>query len=360
MNRRSAIASFIAAVALGGCLAPVAQATYDPVASGATKLTLDKSFLALLKENGVRVAATASARLKAGTVTFPVSGGKFDPAAGRGTAEHEGSLLFQAGARRVPVRSWLLRTSQRHAPFSVKVGGGQLKLAEAPRVVVSRRGFGSAVRVRLLRLSAKVATRLDKKLRLRGVFEAGQPLGSSITEVNPLTVALKGRGRVGLDLAPSFVAKLQSLFVAVNPIFPAEHPGPFTLPIFGGAVSTDAVVGQLATSGALEFLQLGGGQVFWREPSLDFGAQSLDAEAEVDPSPPYGGKLGSVSIAALSPGSSSADPQARTVSISSAGLALDAQMASLFNEAFAKPLGKEDIFLAGETVGALNFTAKGE
>lgn len=357
MRRATAL---IVAVAFTVICVPVAQATYNPLASGATKLTLDKTFLALLKRNHVKLAATDGARLRTGTVTFPVSGGKFDPTDGRGTVEHQGTLLLQAGPRRIPIRSFLLKTTQRHAPFSVKVGGGQLKLAQAESLDVGRRGFGSVIRVGTMTLSAKVATRLGKKLRLRGVFKPGQPLGSSATEVDPLTVALQGSGRVGLELDPGFVSKLQSLFVAVNPIFPAEHPGPFTLPIFDGAVSTDASTGRLATQGALEFLQLGGGQVFWREPGLDFDSASFAAEAEVDPSPPYGGKLGPIPIATLGHGAVSADPTARSISVSGAALALGAPMAATFNEVFAKPQGKEGIFVAGETVGTLSFDAEGE
>ena len=43
-------------------LAPAAQASYDPIASGTTKLALDKGFLASLKKVGVTVTAKASAK----------------------------------------------------------------------------------------------------------------------------------------------------------------------------------------------------------------------------------------------------------------------------------------------------------
>jgi hypothetical protein len=51
---------------------------------------------------------------------------------------------------------------------------------------------------------------------------------------------------------PAFVNKLNSLFVAVNPIFPAEHPGSFDLPIFGGTISPDGSLGRVETKGSLE------------------------------------------------------------------------------------------------------------
>lgn len=354
------LAGLIGVFVLTALVVPQARATYNPIAGGATKVKLDRSFLGLLEQNGVKLSAAGGARLTAGTVTFPISAGKLDPVASRGTVEHDGTLVFRAGTRRIALRALLLKTTRPHAPLSVKVGGGQLKLAQTKGIAVVRRGFGSEIRIKALQLSSKVATRLGKKLGLRGVFEPGQPLGSSVTRAIPSTIAVEGKGRVDLDLDPGFVAKLQSLFVAVNPIFPAEHPGSFTLPIFGGTLAPDASEGRVATQGALEFLQLGGGQVFWREPELEFGSSSLVAEVEVDPSPPYGGKLGPLTIGSLTSGSVSAKPATRTISQVGVMLSLDAVTAATFNEVFAKPQGKDGVFVAGETAGTLGFTAQGE
>jgi hypothetical protein len=353
---RAAVASALALLALL-LLAPAAGATYNPIGSGTTKIRLDKGFLRLMAGAGVKLSARAPAQLKAGVLRFPASGGKFDPTDSKGTVEHEGALLFVAGGRRLPLKALQLKTTQMHAPFSVKVGGGQLKLAQAKRLAVSRHGFDSEIKVSDLRLSAKVAGRLGKKLALRGLFKPGLLLGSSVTKVAPVTVAMQQSGKISLTVASGFAAKLQSLFVAVNPIFPAEHPGPFTLPIFEGTLAPDASSGRLATQGSLEFLQLGGGQVFWHEPSLDFGAGSVSAEAEIDPSPPYGGKVGSVPIATLAAGAISNDPGARTITDAGAPLGLGAAAAALFNQAFAE--GKE-VFTPGEALGALSFTVEGE
>jgi hypothetical protein len=343
-------------------LAPGAQATYEPLGSGATRLSLDKGFLALLKQNQVKLSAVAPAKLKGGVVSFPVSSGKFDPTNARGTVEHEGALLFKAPKGSIPLKSLQLKTTQRRSPFSVKAGGGQLKLATAQSLAVSRQGFGSKVRVQKLTLSAKVATRLAKKLRLKGVFAAGQALGSATTVANPQTIAVLPKGRASFVLAPGIAAKLESLFVALNPIFPAERPAPgsFTLPIAGGTIAPDGSLGTIATQGSLEALQLGGGQVFWAEPLLDLGARSFSAEADAEPSPPYAGKVGRVAIAALLGASVSADPKQRTVSVTGASLSLDAATAQTFNEVFAKPQGRDGVFVAGEGLGALSFVAVGE
>jgi hypothetical protein len=336
-----------------------AQATYNPLSSGQTKLTLAKPFLSLLRANKVKLTANDGATVKGGVASFPVAGGKFDPTTGDGFVEHEGALFFKAGARKVRLTSLQLKTTQKRAPFSAKFGGGQLKMASATSLEVTREGFADRVTVSTLKLSAKVATRLDKKLGLKGVFKAGQPIGVSLTKANPETVVLAQSGKVSFVLDPATAAKLASLFVAIDPIFPAEHPGPFTLPIFGGAISADGSLGTVETLGALEFVQIGGGQVFLREARPEPGAKAYGTELEVDPSPPYPGKEGRVAVAALSLAGASvaADPKARTIAVTGATMTMQANLAQAFNEAFAKPLGKPAVFAPGDALGTVSFTA---
>jgi hypothetical protein len=317
----------------------------------------------LLKQNGVKLSAVAPAKLRAGAVSFPVSGGKFDPTAAKGTLEHEGALVFKAGGRSIPLKALQLKTTQKHSPLSAKVGGSQLKLATAKSLAVSREGFGDKIKVAKLALSGKLATRLAKKLGLRGVFKEGQPLGQALSKAQPETISVLGRGRAELALDPGIVAKLGSLFVAVNPIFPAEHVGPlFTLQIFGGTIAPDASIGTLETQGAMEFLQLGGGQVFWAENWLDLAAKTAAPEVNVQPSPPFAGKAGRIPVADLSltGATVSPDPQARAVAVSGAVLTMQAQTAATFNEVFAKPQGKSGVFVAGEPLGSVAFTAQGQ
>jgi hypothetical protein len=341
---------------------PAAQATYNPVSSGATKLTLAKPFLALLKQNGVKLSGTGGATLKAGTATFPVSGGEFDPTSSNGFIEHAGALFFKAGKQKVPLTSLQLKTTQKHAPFSAKFGGGQLKIASTAKLTVIREGFGDKVKVSTLKLSSKVATRLNKKLRLKNVFEAGQPIGTTITKANPQTVAVAESGKASFVFDPATAAKLQSLFVAINPIFAAEHPGPFTLPIFTGTISPTATEGTIQTLGSIELIQQGGGQVFLREAWVELTAGAYTVELELTPSPPYGGKQGRVPVGTLSLAGAavSADPSARTVGVANAGVTMSANLAAAFNDAFAKPQGKTDVFHAGEPLGSISFTAQAQ
>jgi len=350
----------LVALALVGAVP--AEASYDPIAGGATKLTLDKRFAAQLRDHHVKLVAQAPLRIRGRTLIFPVSSGLLDPVAARGTVEHEGTLVFQVGPHKLPLRGLILKTTQANSPLAAKFGGGKLKLASSARLRSARAGFGLRSTVAAMRLSQKVAVRLDKKLHLRGVFEEGEPFGSSVTDAQPATTAILPAGRVSLAPAPGFLAKLRELFVSLNPVAPAElAPGPvLSLPVFGGNLAPDAATGALTTEGALEFLQLGGGQIFWQAPTLDFGLRVAGAEVNIQPSPPYPGKLGPIGILGLGSWAATSEPAARRISVADATLTMQPETAAAFNEAFARPQGKQDVFGAGEAVGSVSFTAQGQ
>ncbi|HEX5713852.1 MAG TPA: hypothetical protein VFX85_11105 [Solirubrobacterales bacterium] len=346
---------------LAGCLlafAPAAGASYDPLASGTATLTLDRSFAAYLKANGIQLSATAPARRQGAKLTLPVSGGEWDPTTGKGSAETEGAIVF-TGRKRVPLRELVVKAKP--TPLLARVGGGQLKVASSKRVMPARLGFGAKLTATKLLLTAKVATRLNKKLRPGTPFRAGQVIGRLTATVAPATVAVLPQGRAYVTPTPEIRAKLDALFVSVNPIAPAElAPGPvFSLPIGPESqIAPDGSSGTLHTTGTLEFLQLGAGQVFWAEQWLDLAARGDSAEVNLQPSPPFGGKQGRVGVLALGGGTVSADPKTRTVSVNGASLTLSESAAGAFNEAFAQ--GKPPIFAAGEVLGSLSFTAQGQ
>jgi hypothetical protein len=342
--------------------APEAKATYDPLGSGVTVLKLDKGFRALLREHGVEVSGREGATFRAGALRFPVSGGKFDPSKRKGTVEHGGTVLFELAGHALSLKKLQLKTTRPSSPIVAKLGGGQLKLGPAGKLVVAHPGFTDEVTVSKLRLSSKFATRLSKRLRLRGVFTQGMLVGTAVARANPATVAVLGKGRAEFEFDPGMAAKLDELHVAVNPIFPAEHPGPFTLPIFTGKLAPDFGTGFLQLQGAIELLQLGGGQVIWHDPVLDLGAKVLSPEVEVKPSPPYAGKAGQLAVAALDlgTGTAGANPGSRTLTVAGAALFLPDATADLFNEVFARPQGKERVFSAGETLGRISFVAEAQ
>ena len=196
---RGRLLAVVLAVALcASCLAaPLAGATYDPIGSGQTTLRLAPSFLSTLRTAGVKLSATAPARLAGGGVSFPVAGGKLDPVSVRGTLEHSGALVFKAGGKSLPMKGLQLKTTQASSPLSAKFGGGKLKLAASSKLTTERSGFGLAMKVSSIRLSAKVATRLEKKLGLHGAFAPNQLLGTAVSEAQPairsIAIALSDR-----------------------------------------------------------------------------------------------------------------------------------------------------------------------
>jgi hypothetical protein len=346
-------------VALLGLLlaVPAASASYDLLGGGATRLVLEKRFVAFLGEAGVRVSATAGATQRGRKLELPISGGQLDPTTAKGEIEHEGAIVLRSPRTRVLIRKLVVKTAS--APLVAKVGGSQLKVVTSSALDSTRVGFATEIKARELRLTDKVATRLNKKLRPRVEFQAGQMVGTLTSEARPLLTAIAPAGRATIVFDGAFVAKMDRRFVSLNPIFPAEHVGPtFTLPIIpGGTLAPDASQGTLRTGGEIEFLRLGAGQIFWHELWFDVGLRSTLAEVDVEPTPAFPGKLGQVPVITMGGGSASADAGSRTISLDGAPLTLPAEIAAIFNQAFAE--GGED-FKAGDLVGTLSFAAQAQ
>jgi hypothetical protein len=334
------------------------QAAYDPIGGGATKLAFQKGFLSLMRKEGIKLSATAPAKLKGATLILPVTGGKEDPTTGKGEVEHEGTLVFAKANRKLPLRDIELKAKK--TPLFAKVGGSQLKVASTRRLSAAREGFGQGFKAQGLTLTQKVATRLNKKLRTGKLFGEGMALGSLKSRITAQRVAILPQGQATITPDPAFLAKLKALFVSLNPISPAElSPGPVLhFPIaLGGQIAPDASEGTLRLGGAIELLQLGAGQVFHKEYWLDLGAKAASGEVDVEPTPSFPGKLGRIGVFDIGAGSVSSDPKSRAISVSGAPLTLQAQTAQTFNEAFA---GGKPTFSAGEAFGVVGFGAVGQ
>jgi hypothetical protein len=354
---RPSLAALLVFLSLLFPLSSAAHATYDPVGGGQAKLTLGKSFSSFLEANGIALTAKAGARRKGSSITLPVTAGNLDPTTGMGEIGLEGTVAFEGKRGKVPLRDLTAKTKQ--ATLVAKVGGGQLKVATSSKRSSARNGFGTKYTARALKLTAKAATRLNKKLRPKAPFQEGQLLGTLTANAQPKLFTVLEQNRASVALDPAFAAKMDSLFVSASPIFPAEHPGgpTFTFPVAaGGAISPSGTEGTLRTGGSLEFLQLGAGQVFQAEQWLDLASHSDTSEVDIEPTPAFPGKLGRVGAYEISAYSASSDPKTRTISVQGA-LTLTAQTAQAFNEAFAE--GKA-AFSAGEAFGVVIFTAQGQ
>jgi hypothetical protein len=330
----------------------------DTVDAGTVKLSLDKGFSSFLAKNGIQLVAERGAKRKGNAISLPVAGGSLDPTLGKGEIEAAGQLVFQDSGKRVPLRDVTIKTKR--TPLIAKVGGSQLKLATASKISSKRTGFATNFTAKALKLSAKLVTRLNKKLRPSTPFATGQLLGALDSRSQPQTTAILLQGKATLVPDSAFLAKLNSLFVSLNPISPAElAPGPVLyLPIAaGGQLAPDASEGTLRTAGSIELLQLGAGQVFHKEYWFDLGAKATSAEVDVEPTPAFPGKLGRIGVFGIGAGSVVSDPKVRTISVSNAPLALDAQTALTFNQAFA---AGRPVFAAGEAFGSLSFLASAQ
>ena len=358
MRTRATLLAILALALLSVLAPPAAEAVeYDPVASGTTTLTLAPPFARLLASHHVSIQARAGAKRHGRAIVLPASGGEFEPLRGAGTVESEGTIVFVAGKNKVPFRHITFKAKA--SPFYAKVGGGQLKVAKAGKLSFKREGFGIGFTATGLRLSAKVATRLSKKLRLGKAIAAGQQIGTMVSRVQPTTVHLLAKNRISLALDAGFVAKLNKLFVSINPIAPAELGAGPTLSFPIGSESDlapSAASGLVKTQGSVELLQLGSAQMFWRELRLEPGVATFSSEVDLEPSPPGAGKQAQGPLLSLGAGQVSAVPTGRTISVSGQTATLTAATAEQLNSSFSD--GKTT-FVAGETVGSLSYTAQG-
>ncbi len=278
-----------------------------------------------MKQNGVKLSATTPAKLRGAGLSLPVVSGELEAAKSRAAIEMEGSLMFASAGKHVAFTHIVL-DSAKLSPLIAKVGGGQLKVARAIGLTTHRSGFGIGVKVKALKLSAKVAERLDKRLHLHVLLEGNQPLGTISSVGQPTSVAVKAAGKATFTPSAAILARFKSLFIDLNPVSPAQlFAGPYlTLPIIGGPIAPDASSGTLRCSGDLELLQQGGGQIFLHElwAEIDAGAGSVEINAQ--PSPPYPGKQprGPLTILSLAGAATSSNPGAETVAVNGASLAL--------------------------------------
>lgn len=350
----------IGALCLALCLwlCPHSQAAYDPLGGGTVKLGLDKRFASFLKKDGIKLALAAGAKRTGGSYVLPISAGNLDPTLGKGQIAAAGTLIFQRGKKRVPLRK--IRIQTKAAPLVAKVGGNQLKVAQGAKLSFKRVGFDSTLTASHLLLSEKLITRLNKKLRPQVPLKAGQLLGTIVSDAVPRLVTIEDRGKATLLFDPAFLQKLDQRFVSLNPVFPAEHVGStFSLPIaLGGSLSPQGTEGTLRTAGAIELLQLGGGQLFWQEQWADLGLKLDTAEADLEPTPAFPGKLGRLGVFQVAGGAFSAGPAQRTLSLQGAQLSLTPEAADSLNKAFAQ--GEAPAFGAGEAVGSFSAIAQGQ
>ena len=247
-----------------------------------------------MKKVGVKVSAKAPAKLKGTALILPVSGGKADPTIAKAEVEHEGSIVLQAGNRKVPLRSIELKAKK--TPLFAKVGGSQLKVADSKRLSSQQRGF-AALHGKGLALTQKVATRLNKKLRTPSFFHEGHSIGSSRSSRPAPTGDDPASGPGNPHPRPQHPGKAERALRLAEPDLsrrtsPARSSSSRSR---GKPDRSRCLEGTLRLGGAIELLQLGAGQVFHKEYWLDLGAKSTLSSKWTSSLPlPFPGKLGRI------------------------------------------------------------------
>jgi len=340
----------IVAVALIALLAivPVASAaTPNPVASATTTLTIKSSVMKSLKKAGVKLTAVKPAKLKGSKLTLTVNGGEIEAATGKGIIAHGGGLKIKAGKKSVTLKSFSLNSKNKS--LSAKVGGKNVKLAALASVTSSRLGFGNSIAAKKVKLTSAGDKALNKALapaKKKGqkapkpAFKANTVLGSSTTQVEPLTDNVLPTGTMTFAGSPGLLGKLAKAEVKVELIAPTTEASILTYnsPLSGGTISPLGTSGTVNSSGGLKLTQKLKLEALGQEAntSITLGSIGVDLAAKtssvevigestfVEPGsnpakkPLNLGNLGRSSIADLTI-SSTPNPATRTVAVSATG-----------------------------------------
>jgi hypothetical protein len=321
--------------------APFASAASDPLASGKTTMTLQKSFTNYLKTFGITIAKISPTKLSGGKATFNVTGGSLDPTTGKGTVNLGGGLKFKAGKLSAPVKGLVLNTEKK--TLTGKVGGKKVKIASVAGWSFSRSGFGVNLKINKVKLTNAGATQLNKKLG----FSKGKPkpflknklIAKATSETQPATVTVLPVGNMTFNGDATLLGKLKNVKAEVQTLGQTTVSGTtFTGPILGGTVAPTGTAGVVqsglgfklvqnlptsATTALSTTISLGGVYV-------DLAAKTATVEviAESNAESPQGsgkkplnlGNLGRSSIADITVTGVNTDPTTRTVGINASAV----------------------------------------
>jgi endonuclease/exonuclease/phosphatase family metal-dependent hydrolase len=182
----SAVAT-VSALALFLIFASAASAASEPLTGGATDLTLTKGFKKKLSRNGVKVLASGSGKVSGRTVELAVSGGSIDTAAGQGTIEHGGGFKLKRGKRTASITAVTIELST--GAVVAKVANSKMKLGTLGPVSYTRNGLTVNVSSGGVKLTAKAAKRLNKKLGLHNALKGTMSDSQSAVQVKAATPA---------------------------------------------------------------------------------------------------------------------------------------------------------------------------
>jgi hypothetical protein len=337
MARGTKLPLAVLAAALFALLAfaPFASAAADPVEGGSATVTLNSGFVKSLKKRGVKIIKIKPAKLKGKKATFPVVGGEMDPTNGAGTVKLGGGLKFKAGKKSAPVKGLVIDTTKK--VLFAKVAGKKVKLAPVKGYTFVRTGFGVSMAIKKLKLTKAAAKKLNGKLGFAKAkpkpFVANKLLGSAKAEEQPATVTVLPGGNVLFNANQELLLKLKDVETSASVIAPTTEKGlgNYELPITGGTIAPSGAAGVVQTAGGLLLTQkLPTSPTTALETEITLGNMWLDLSAKTvtvevvaksnASSSLNLGNLGRSSIADMTITGVTADPVARTVSVSSSAV----------------------------------------
>jgi hypothetical protein len=358
-TRRMTIATSVA-VLMVLAFAATNRAGAEPIAGGKTRLKLDAGLYALFGKKGVRVSRLGPATVHGRLVTLPIGRGLIDPGSGDSTIVHAGGIRLRHRDRSLTLRAPLLDTSSR--TLRVEVGGKPILLATARSLDLSRAGFGETVATPALRLTAKGARLLNRKLRLAGTFRMGETLGAASSAVKPEWVGIVG-GSLQLNLDAGTLAKLRAAGVEVAP-FQAQmvgsNPPAYALPLTGGSIFPSLSDGGANTESGLTLTRAQPPTTLsWTVMSVFLDSDTLVADGNVHTGSTVK-PLGGAPIAALdrSGATVQVDPDARTATISNMRATLEPDAVAAINEAFAP--NSAPLVAGGDLLGSVSVAMRGK
>jgi hypothetical protein len=361
-NRKPSVAGIAVLVALGLLALLPAGAGADPIAAGRTRLAFDSSLFTALRQEGVAVKGLKGAKANGRFVGLPVKGGLIDLGTANGFVTHESGFRLLAGRRAVRLTQLGVDTSK--AEVRARVDGQKMRIAAIPHYRYQRKGFGDLIEALALRPSARLARTLNAKLGLAGAFRAGKPFLSLTTNLQPEFDSVTG-GAMQFSLDPAIVDKVKSLGVDFLPfeVTPEGGPYSYSAPIRAGAIYPDLRHGDSGIEGGLRIgaVEAPSPVITMANFGFSFETYKLSSGISVHTeagqlAPSAGGPLAALDLSAATV---RVDRDARTVTVSNAHATLEAPVANLINETFAKPKGKAPVLAAGDPLGTFSLRLEG-
>jgi len=341
-RRAAAVTALGALTAVAPAAAQAQGATTARAGDGQTMLQVDRGTARALNGAGVRVDLLRPATVGASGLTFPVTGGRLNPANLRGSVTHSGGLRFRAGSTRVSLRNFRYTIGARRSTLSAVVGGDRLTILNLSlrTARVGRRGpltkTASGIRATL---TAGAARALNRAFHTR-LFSAGLRLGTVRTEVE-LADAVFGGGDTTLALDQGAAQALQSLRITPGVVGDARAGSDgLAFPITGGRVDASSLAGAIAHSGGISLT---------RDSTR---VELTDFTVGIDDTPALSALVGGqrVEILTLDVANVRRSVRGRTVVVSGVVARLTAAAAGALNQAFGTDAFREGLTLGTATV----------